>query len=137
MVISTNVEYAGERRMRIRVRSTELVKNESCVSYNESGETEDYKVILMIPDHLEAPVLLTPNDDGKNDFFVIKGINASGGVNKLTILDRLGTVLYTQDGYDNTWRGIDNNGKLLPQDTYYYHYVNGQNIIKGFFEIRY
>ncbi len=137
MVISTNVEYAGERRLRIRVRSTALVRNESCVSYNESGETEDYKVILMIPDHLEAPVLLTPNDDGKNDFFVIKGINANGEANKLTILDRLGTVLYTQDAYDNTWGGTDNNGKLLPKDTYYYHYVNGQNIIKGFFEIRY
>lgn len=46
------------------------------------------------PDHLEAPVLISPNNDGKNDYFVIKGIatlNKTTGEkisNKLTILDR-------------------------------------------------
>ncbi len=137
ILISANSVYLGEHQMRVRTRNSGLFAfNESCIDYNETGETEDYKVTLVANDRLEAPVLLTPNDDGKNDFFVLKGIDSKQN-SKLTILDRSGNVLYVEENYTNTWGGKDNNGKILPRDTYYYVFVNGDNTVRGFFEVRY
>lgn len=139
LVISTNSNFAGVHRLRLKVQSSPFGQdiNQGCVdSKSELGETEDYKVTLETPNNLEAPVLITPNDDGKNDLFIIKGINVKND-NKLMILDRLGSVIYTVSNYMNNWGGTDNSSTLLPQDTYYYVFTNGDNIIRGYFEIRY
>lgn len=138
ILISTNVSDEGEHRLRVKVRSSGVFTDaSSCVNFQESGETEDYKIVIKIPESLEIPVLISPDGDGKNDMFVIKGINLRGDVSKLTILDKQGNAVYSNDNYDNTWKGVDNSGELLPRDTYYYYYMNGKTVYKGFFEIRY
>ena len=137
LVISANSELAGVHRLRIKAQSSPINQDQSCVNSNtETGETEDYKVTLEIPNSLEAPVLVSPNDDGKNDLFIIKGINVKND-NKLIILDKIGTVQYSINNYANTWGGMSHDGTLLPPDTYYYVFTNGDNIIRGYFEIRY
>jgi gliding motility-associated-like protein len=140
ILINANSSFAGNKRLRVRVRSSGLFKfDESCFDYNESGETEDYKVTLVVPDELAAPVLLTPNNDGKNDQFVIKGIKFSEET-KLTIFDRTGKLLFVQENYQNDWSGLDKDGEPLVQGTYFFHFVNGNtsnSVIRGYFELRY
>ena len=81
--------------------------------------------VVEIPDvDVFIPEVFTPDGDGKNDFFVIKGI--TGRVVKLTVYNRWGNKVYAVDSYDNTWNGTPNVSGLiignskLPQGTYYY-----------------
>jgi gliding motility-associated-like protein len=68
---------------------------------------------------LLVPTLITPNMDGKNDCLVIKGYENIGKI-ELTIFDRRGVLVYKKINYDNSWNGVDFNGNLLPEDTYFY-----------------
>ncbi|MES2514817.1 MAG: gliding motility-associated C-terminal domain-containing protein [Bacteroidota bacterium] len=89
----------------------------------ENGE--NIPTVLELPDvELFIPEVFTPDGDGKNDFFVIKGI--SGRTVKVTVFNRWGSKVYENDAYDNTWNGTPNVSGLmignstLPQGTYYY-----------------
>jgi len=75
-------------------------------------------VMIFIQDLL-IPTLITPNMDGKNDYLVIKGSDALGKM-ELTIFDRRGVQVYKNENYDNLWNGVDTNGNLLSDDTYFY-----------------
>jgi len=80
--------------------------------------------------------ILTPNGDGKNDFFVIKGLERHPK-NKLTIFDRGGRTLYIAEDYQNNWDGYMN-GKPLIEDTYYFILDLGTDgSVKGFISILY
>ena len=80
--------------------------------------------------------ILTPNGDGKNDFFVIKGLEKYPN-HKLTIFDRGGRMLYATLNYQNNWDGYVN-GSALAEDTYYYILdLGGEGTIKGFISILY
>ena len=62
------------------------------------------------------PNIFTPNGDGVNDFFVIKGVEEGG---KLRIANRWGDTIYYIKDYDNTWNGED-----LNDGVYYYNYIS-------------
>jgi gliding motility-associated-like protein len=71
----------------------------------------------------EIPEVFTPNDDGKNDLFVIK--TETVAKIDIKIFNRWGAMVYSNAEYDNTWNGTANTGMLLdtnklPQGTYYY-----------------
>ena len=71
----------------------------------------------------EIPEVFTPNDDGKNDRFVIK-TEAQAKID-IKVFNRWGSLVYKNTEYDNTWDGTANSGTLfgnskLPQGTYYY-----------------
>jgi gliding motility-associated-like protein len=68
---------------------------------------------------LVIPTLITPNMDGINDYFILRGLENLGRTS-LTIFDRRGKMVYKNDNYDNLWNGIDINNSLLPDDTYFY-----------------
>ncbi len=91
-----------------------------------------------------VPELFTPNNDGKNDFFEIKGIS-NYPQNKLSIYNRWGNLVYSIKGYNNQWDGhpnvttITGNGKL-PVGTYYVILELGDKdntVYKGFVELQY
>ncbi len=46
------------------------------------------------------PNILTPNGDGINDSFVIKGLETGA---KLTVFNRWGTIVYSNNDYNNDW----------------------------------
>jgi len=65
---------------------------------------------------------ISPNGDGINDHFVIKGIEAFPD-NELLIYNRYGDKIRALSHYDNNivfWDGTNNNGKPLPDGTYFY-----------------
>lgn len=133
----TDITLNSYRRLRVKVRATGLfTEAEGCGDINEAGETEDYKVKLIQSDNLEVPVLLTPNDDGKNDLFVIKGKTSTNCL--LRVMDKTGNVLVERNEYDNSWDGKDDKGSLMERGTYYYYFKNGNGqSSRGYFELKY
>jgi gliding motility-associated-like protein len=83
------------------------------------------------PESLGIPNAFSPNGDGINDYFNIRGLTSQS---KLLIFDRSGKKLYSTDNYANNWDGKDENGKILESDTYWYILtIPGiQSEIKGF-----
>lgn len=79
------------------------------------------------------PTLITPNQDGKNDYFVVDGLHAKYPTCKVTIINRWGGVVFESEGYQTPWDGT-HKGKLLPVGTYYYiiDLNNGSNdLLRG------
>ena len=62
---------------------------------------------------------ITPNGDGQNDFWVLDPNIAKFSSCKLIILQNDGSKVLETTGYQNNWDGTAN-GKVLPQDVYYY-----------------
>ena len=92
--------------------------------------------VLIVVRDLIIPTLITPNMDGRNDYFVVGGFSAQPGA-ELIIFDRRGVQVYKNGNYDNSWNGIDNNQDPLPEDTYYYVLKTKKDqSIKGFIVIR-
>jgi gliding motility-associated-like protein len=95
--------------------------------------SDTVNIIVM---DLVIPTLITPNMDGRNDFFVIRGLTQLGRT-ELVIFDRRGAEVFRNKDYDNLWNGIDYNKKPLPDDTYFYviKSENGKSI-SGYIVIR-
>ncbi len=82
------------------------------------------------------PTLITPNMDGKNDYFVLKNPDTPGKL-ELYIFDRRGVQVYKSLDYNNTWNGIDYNGHQLPEDTYFYILKTEKGLAeKGYIVVR-
>ncbi|MEO6306164.1 MAG: gliding motility-associated C-terminal domain-containing protein, partial [Bacteroidia bacterium] len=81
-------------------------------------------VINFPPIDLFIPDGFTPDGDGKNDVFFIKGLN--GRSVKLTVFNRWGNKIYEKSEYDNSWNAYPNITNLVigsnkvPPATYYY-----------------
>ena len=77
----------------------------------------DYLTITV--HDLVIPTLITPNNDGLNDYFYLEGLEFLGKT-VITVVDRRGVLVFQNDEYDNMWDGVDYNGNLLPDDTYFF-----------------
>lgn len=75
-------------------------------------------------DSIFIPNTITPNGDGLNDVFEIgnlSNLQIRYPKNEMIIFNRWGDVLYEQSPYVTPWNGSENNnGKILPEGTYYY-----------------
>jgi len=78
---------------------------------------------------LFVPSVITPDGDGKNDYFKIR---ENTGKVYLIIFNRWGIEEYKNYDYKNDWDGRNNKGAELPVDTYFYvlKFENGK-IRKG------
>ena len=85
-----------------------------------------------------VPNTFTPNGDGLNDIFMIRGLAATK-INYFRILDRWGKMVFEADGGAPNdpqfgWDGTDRQGRKLNPDVYVYTYeiqcING-NIVTG------
>lgn len=63
--------------------------------------------------------LLTTNGDGFNDFWTISDLESYPGT-EVIVVNREGQQVYYSSSYNNTWNGTNQNGKALPDGTYYY-----------------
>ena len=68
---------------------------------------------------LEIPNGFTPNADGYNDKWVLKGLNLFYPNCKVTVFNRWGSPVFQSNGYAQDWDGT-NKGKELADGTYYY-----------------
>ncbi|OWY25080.1 tandem-95 repeat protein [Sphingobacteriales bacterium UPWRP_1] len=67
---------------------------------------------------------ISPNGDGKNDYFVIENLDCNGyESNELVIFNRWGNVVFEAENYGaaNWWDGtFKDSGNIVPDGTYFY-----------------
>ncbi|HPT53118.1 MAG TPA: gliding motility-associated C-terminal domain-containing protein [Bacteroidales bacterium] len=76
---------------------------------------------------LEIPNVITPNGDGYNDFFVIKGVEGCDN-SRLVIRNNKGNIIFEKNHYDNSFDASNNSSGI-----YYYQFfytVHGINEVR-------
>ena len=74
------------------------------------------------------PTVFTPNNDGRNDLFIIDNLHALYPESEVKIVNRWGNLVFESEGYLNPWDGtMLGSGELLPAGTYFYRiYLNDE-----------
>lgn len=89
----------------------------------DNSATCKFKVIVTYEDIIfDIAEVVTPDGDGINDEWTLKNIEKFSN-NKVVIIDRWGSMIYSASGYDNervVWKGINNSGAVVPTGTYFY-----------------
>jgi gliding motility-associated-like protein len=104
-------------------------------SCGKGATSKDFPIIVKScsenPGSLIIPNAFSPNGDGTNDLFIIKGLPA---LSQLQVFDRSGKKCYQSDNYLNDWDGRDSEGEVMHTDTYWYILIvpGIQNEFKGF-----
>ncbi|MGY6742364.1 MAG: DUF7507 domain-containing protein, partial [Cecembia sp.] len=109
--------------IRLRVRANPLSGQEELTLRNVVSVLSDQ--IEMVPENnfdedintvnaFFIPNVITPNNDGKNDVFIIRGINKFVS-NKIVIFNRWGDHVFEAQNYQNNW-----NAEGLIDGTYFY-----------------
>jgi gliding motility-associated-like protein len=109
---------------------TELSVGENIFLWKtKNGNCEAAAHVKITVFSLFIPSVITPDGDGKNDYFKI---SESEDRVSLIIFNRWGNEEYTNTNYSNNWDGRNNRGAELPSDTYFYilKFGNGK-IYKG------
>jgi len=101
--------------------SNPLVSTQYIVQGRACGYTSYDTVVVEVvecasADQIILPNLISPNGDGKNDFYFISNYLPTGS--KLFIFNRWGNEVYSSNNYQNNWDGTYM-GKLLPTSTYF------------------
>ncbi|SHE88379.1 DUF7507 domain-containing protein, partial [Pedobacter caeni] len=81
---------------------------------DEYGNWTDIATATITVKGFFIPNVITPNGDGKNDSFVIVGLENYNNAD-VTIFNRWGNEVYRNNNYKNTWTG-----EGLNEGTYYY-----------------
>ncbi|MEZ0611789.1 SdrD B-like domain-containing protein [Fibrella sp. WM1] len=114
----------------VRDASTNGMNPDPNGNNNPTDLTEREATPLFLPLSLETvfiPEGFSPNGDGVNDLFVIRG--TQGTTVKLEVFNRWGHRVYVSEDYKNDWDGTSNTGvqissgdggNALPVGTYYY-----------------
>jgi gliding motility-associated-like protein len=86
---------------------------------------------------LNIPEGFSPNGDGVNDLYVIRGIK-NYPLNEFKVFNRWGNLVYSAKPYDNTWdgratHGLVIGGEVLPTGVYFYilDFGDGNKPVKG------
>ena len=94
-------------------------------------------IVKLNPIDFSIPEGFSPNGDGINDLFVIRGISNYPN-NSIQIFNRWGDEVYHISPYNNQWDGQTQSGYTvggtqLPIGTYFYLFNcgNGSPVIKG------
>jgi gliding motility-associated-like protein len=93
---------------------SEGTKTVTLIITDQAGCTDTTSKVIEISNSVAVPNSFTPNADGKNDFFAVKGLSAFPN-SKLIIFNRWGSEIYNSSDYDNKWDG----GKY-PDGVYFY-----------------
>lgn len=103
------IRLKGEQMGRAVTISKVRSKQQDSIPQNNLAESTINIVAFFIPN------VITPNGDGKNDDFVIVGLELFKNV-ELRIFNRFGYEVYRAENYRNDW-----NGKGLSDGTYFYY----------------
>lgn len=80
-----------------------------------------------------APNVITPNNDGINDFFILQKNQEKVSV---FILNRWGNTVFETTNYLNDWDGMVQRGQALSEGVYTYRYiVNNGDVKHGFLHL--
>jgi gliding motility-associated-like protein len=107
-----------------------------CDHYNICDSATVY---ITVEDIIVAPELFTPNGDGFNDVFIIRGLDRYPQ-NQFVVYNRWGNKVYEKANYANDWDGTANvrgalGNRQLPTGVYFFilKYGSNKEIQRGFF----
>lgn len=111
------------------------------IASDGTSQSAGYASVLLTinPIVLFIPEGFSPNGDGVNDYFVIKG--AERYILTLRVFNRWGNKVYENSHYQNDWDGVSNVGMLisnqLPGGTYFFtiNFNNGEQEKIGYLTI--
>ena len=86
---------------------------------NGAGLCDTAWVYLNVLPEFEIPDAFSPNGDGINDFFEVRGLNEFP-VNSLAVFNRWGDEVFRMASYDGSWDGRWKGDQPLADGTYYY-----------------
>jgi gliding motility-associated-like protein len=118
-VVSTRFTDAGEYTMYV-----------SQALNGCEGERLPVRILVrgFNPDDITIPNIITPNDDGKNDSFMLPVVamdECAGAFGKVVIYNRFGKTIYSSNKPDFKWNGDVSNG------TYFYSMSIGGQKYEG------
>lgn len=73
--------------------------------------SKDYKLIVSN--------IITPDGNGSNDTWVVSNIESFKDESHVKVYSRWGKEVFSKDGYNNDWAGVEG-ADILPDGTYYY-----------------
>lgn len=102
-----------------------------------NGCTASMIITVTQPDDLIMPTGYSPNGDGANDTFFIRGLDAYPA-NTFVVLNRWGNVVYDRLNYRNDWNGENIQGQQLPNGTYFVILTvdKGARTLQGYVDLR-
>ncbi|TNE28533.1 MAG: gliding motility-associated C-terminal domain-containing protein [Bacteroidetes bacterium] len=71
--------------------------------------------------------VMTPNGDGINDYLDLSEVIKTDNC-ELTIMNRWGATVYTEENYSNGWSGTNDGGDELSDGTYYFLLTCGDEV---------
>jgi gliding motility-associated-like protein len=125
---------SGQNSPSLTVRPKETTTY-TVTATNSSGCSQSQAITLTVAENLskvKANNILTPNNDGFNDKWVIENIDYYPN-NEVKVFDKAGRIIYSKKAYDNSWDGTVN-GTALSEGTYYYivDFGTDKMRVKGF-----
>lgn len=98
------------------------------LTVTESGcpSAKDSANVTIEPCDIIIPNILIPDNDGKNDYFFIKGLEKHPNT-RLVIYNRWGIKIYENGNYINNWDGRHYRSQARLSDGVYYYIVTMQD----------
>jgi gliding motility-associated-like protein len=125
LIAKYKANYDVKNTYSIRVRTTD-----SFGLYFEKQFTLTVKDINPNDIKLPSTNYISPNDDGKNDFWLVDDVHIYADF-ALQIMDQFGQIVYSvENNYNNEFDGKFA-GKALPTGNYYYVFKNDSKTFKG------
>lgn len=84
---------------------------------NAQGCNANITKLIQVFNTLIVPNVLTANNDGTNDTFVIKGLEPN---TRVVLVNRWGNIVFESDNYLNDWAGFSSSGERLSSGVYTY-----------------
>jgi gliding motility-associated-like protein len=92
--------------------------------------------LLVNKQGLLVPEIITPNNDGNNDYFYLPQADYFNDI-KLEVYNRWGSLEYSNSSYKNEFNGKNSKGVDLADDTYFILLsIPGQNVHSGYLIIK-
>lgn len=114
---TVNTAQTNQRNSKTEESSDKVTENTSETSINPDDFAYSSPIVIEIPN------IFTPNGDGVNDLFVIKGLE-NCEKRMLIVKDQKGQTVFQSNRYDNNWDGAN-----LPNGSYYYQFSYSINNI--------
>jgi gliding motility-associated-like protein len=105
-----NSQYAVASPQKTTTYKLKVTSTDDCVASS--------LVTVTVINTIIPPNTFSPNGDGQNDTWNIKGLD-SYPQSVTLVFNRYGSIVYKSTGYTNPWDGHFN-GKPMPTGTYYY-----------------
>jgi gliding motility-associated-like protein len=100
-----------------------------------NGCQADSTFIITEPSVIEWMTGLTPNGDGFNDAYVIRGIEKYRS-NTFKVFNRWGNVVYEKTNYTADWVGQNTDNEPLPDGTYFVIFTSGAFSFETYVDVR-